>query len=96
MGMKLKLVSGLMLALLLVSMLHSVFDVSVVVASGTIYIRADGSIDPPTAPITTADNVTYTLTDNITSSGATILAQIFAAAHSRTRLEAMESEIHPT
>jgi parallel beta-helix repeat protein len=34
-------------------------------AEGTIYIRADGSIDPPTAPISTIDNVTYTLTDNI-------------------------------
>jgi parallel beta-helix repeat protein len=33
--------------------------------SGTIYVRADGSIDQPTAPIYTADNVTYTLTGNI-------------------------------
>ena len=33
---------------------------------GTIYIRADGSIDPPTASIYTADNITYTLTANIT------------------------------
>jgi parallel beta-helix repeat protein len=32
----------------------------------TIYIRADGSFDPPTAPISTVDNVTYTLTGNIT------------------------------
>ena len=36
-------------------------------ASGTVYIRADGSIDPPTAPISTLDNVTYILTGNITS-----------------------------
>jgi parallel beta-helix repeat protein len=35
--------------------------------TGTVYIRADGSIDPPDAPITTYDNITYTLTDNITS-----------------------------
>jgi parallel beta-helix repeat protein len=35
--------------------------------SGTIYIRANGSVDPPTAPISTIDNVTYTLTGNITS-----------------------------
>jgi parallel beta-helix repeat protein len=35
--------------------------------SQTIYIRADGSIDPPDAPISTVDNVTYTLTGNITS-----------------------------
>ena len=36
-------------------------------ASGTIYLRADGSIDPPDAPISTFDNVTYTLTGNVTS-----------------------------
>lgn len=30
-----------------------------------IYIRADGSIDPPDAPITTDDNITYTFTANI-------------------------------
>ncbi len=35
--------------------------------SGTVYIRADGSIDPPESPISTADNFTYTLTGNITS-----------------------------
>jgi parallel beta-helix repeat protein len=33
---------------------------------GSIYIRADGSIDPPDAPISTFDNVTYILTGNIT------------------------------
>jgi len=31
----------------------------------SIYIRADGSVDPPTAPISTVDDVTYTLIDNI-------------------------------
>jgi len=34
---------------------------------GTVYIQADGSIDPTTAPIHTADNITYTLTGNITA-----------------------------
>jgi parallel beta-helix repeat protein len=34
-------------------------------ATGTICIRADGSIDPSTAPISSVDNVTYTFTDNI-------------------------------
>ena len=33
--------------------------------SGLIYIHADGTIDPPTAPISTVDNITYTLTDDI-------------------------------
>ena len=54
-----------MLTLLLVSLLTLVFDVQVVKASGTIYIRANGSIDPPTANISTVDNITYFLTDNI-------------------------------
>ena len=35
-----------------------------------IYIQADGSIQPPTAPISSVDNVTYTLTDNITANVA--------------------------
>jgi len=39
--------------------------VPTVKASGTIYIRADGSIDPSTANVTSADNVTYTFTGNI-------------------------------
>jgi parallel beta-helix repeat protein len=33
--------------------------------TGAIYIKADGSIDPFTAPISTIDNVTYTLTGDI-------------------------------
>jgi parallel beta-helix repeat protein len=31
----------------------------------TIYIRADGSIDPPIAPIVSSDNITYTLIDDV-------------------------------
>jgi parallel beta-helix repeat protein len=38
---------------------------------GTIYIKADGSIDPTTAPVNTLDNVTYVLVDNI-SEGITV------------------------
>lgn len=33
--------------------------------SQTVYIRADGSIDPSAAPVSTADNVTYTFTGNM-------------------------------
>jgi parallel beta-helix repeat protein len=43
--------------------------------SGTITINADGSISPSTAPIYTADNVTYTLTGNITSAPDGILIE---------------------
>jgi parallel beta-helix repeat protein len=41
----------------------------------TIYIRADGSIDPPTAPISTLDKTTYKLTSNINSSGIGIVVE---------------------
>jgi parallel beta-helix repeat protein len=40
-----------------------------------IYIRADGSIDPPTAPISTSDNITYTLVGNITSDADGIVVE---------------------
>jgi parallel beta-helix repeat protein len=41
----------------------------------TVYIRADGSIDPPDAPISTVDCVTYTLTGNIYSGAYGIVVQ---------------------
>jgi len=63
--MKTKAVSGIMLTLLLISMLTLAFNIQAAIASGTIYIRADGSVDPPDAPISSIDNITYTLTDNI-------------------------------
>jgi parallel beta-helix repeat protein len=60
--------SGLFSIFLLIGVWILVFNVQPAKASGTTYIRADGSIDPPTAPVSTLDNVTYTLTGNITSS----------------------------
>jgi parallel beta-helix repeat protein len=60
-------VFGTLLTLVLVSMFSSVFNIQLIEAMGTINIRADGSIDPPAAPISTFDNVTYTLTGNITA-----------------------------
>ncbi|MEX0569212.1 MAG: NosD domain-containing protein, partial [Candidatus Njordarchaeota archaeon] len=33
---------------------------------GTVYIRADGRVDPPDAPLVSLDNTTYKLTSNIT------------------------------
>jgi parallel beta-helix repeat protein len=60
-----RLVSWAMVITLLVNVFALAFFVQPARATGTIYIRADGSIDPPTAPIATIDNVTYTFTDNI-------------------------------
>jgi len=60
-----KIVSGIMLSLLLIGMLILAFDIQPVKASGTIWIRSDGSVDPDSAPISTVDNVTYTFIDNI-------------------------------
>ena len=70
-----RIVTAIMLTLLLVSTLVSAFTILPVRAEGTIYIKADGSIDPPTAPISTADNVTYILTDNITSTSDGIVIE---------------------
>jgi parallel beta-helix repeat protein len=60
-------VSLAVLFLLLTNVFISSFFIMSVNASGTVYIRADGSIDPPTAPVSSFDNVTYKLTDNITT-----------------------------
>lgn len=61
-----KTVSGMMFTLLLIGMLTSTLNIQPVNAIGTIYIRPDGSIDPPTAPMV-RDGDLYTLTGNITS-----------------------------
>lgn len=50
---------------LLIGTLNLTSAVRRVAASGTIYVRADGSIDPLNAPISTHDNITYALTDDI-------------------------------
>jgi parallel beta-helix repeat protein len=56
-----------MVVVLLVSVLMLAFRVQPVEAVGpVIFIMSDGSIVPPTAPISTADKVTFTLTNNIT------------------------------
>jgi len=70
------IVSWIVFTLLLVGTLTFTFNVQPGKAwTGTVYIRADGSIDPPDAPIITYDNVTYTLTDNITSDGDGIIVE---------------------
>lgn len=53
-----------MLTLLVISMLTLAFNSYVVKASGTIYIRADGSVEG-TTDISTVDNVTYIFTNDI-------------------------------
>jgi parallel beta-helix repeat protein len=56
----------LILLLLSYSAAASILSLKAVEASGTVYIRANGAIDPPTAPIRRDGNI-YTLTSNITS-----------------------------
>jgi len=62
-----KTLSGIILPLLLISSLSLVFNVKPVATGNTIYIRSDGSVDPPTAPIQ-RDGDIYTFTDNINDS----------------------------
>ena len=61
---KSKLIVGIVLTLLLTGMLSFTVTIQQVNASGTIYIKADGSVDPPTANITSSDNITYYFTDS--------------------------------
>jgi parallel beta-helix repeat protein len=70
-----RIVSGIAVAFLLIGWSALAFDIQPVKASGTIYIRADGSIDPPGAPVSTVDNTTYTLTGNITSDADGIVVE---------------------
>ena len=73
-----KAVCGILLSILLfILMFLSAINIKPAKAewTGTVYIRADGSIDPPDAPIKTYDNIIYTLTDNITSSGDGIVIE---------------------
>jgi parallel beta-helix repeat protein len=71
-----RIVSKIVLVLLLTSMIILERKIQSVKGwTGTVYIRADGSIDPPDAPIVTYDNITYTLIDNITSSGDGIVVE---------------------
>jgi parallel beta-helix repeat protein len=66
--MNTKLVLATFFIAVLIGTIGLSFEVQRVEASGTIYIRADGSIDPLDAPLSTFDNVTYTLTGNINDS----------------------------
>jgi parallel beta-helix repeat protein len=59
---------GILVFILCSCLLLSALNVRSVNAVGAIYIRADGSIEPPEAPIQTRDNITYTLSDNISDS----------------------------
>jgi parallel beta-helix repeat protein len=63
-----KTVSAIMMSLLALGTLALVFNVLQAKASGTIRIRIDGSIDPPTAPILSFDNVTYVFTGSVSGS----------------------------
>jgi parallel beta-helix repeat protein len=64
-----RIASALIIALLFLSLFTLSFTIQTARAqSGTIYIMPDGSISPSTAPISTVDNITYTLTGNINGS----------------------------
>jgi parallel beta-helix repeat protein len=56
--------SAILLFLLLTASLVLTNNLKLVKASSIIYIKADGSIEPPTANITTFDNITYFFTGN--------------------------------
>lgn len=57
-----------MLMTLLLSLLIIAFCIEPVKASVKVYVRANGSIEPPAASLSTVDNVTYTLTASVSGS----------------------------
>jgi hypothetical protein len=57
--------SAIMLSLLQISMFTLAVSIKPVTASRTIYILADGGIDPLTAPISIVDSITYTFVGDI-------------------------------
>jgi parallel beta-helix repeat protein len=71
-----KIPSGIMLVLLMINTLTS-FKVQTAKAewTGTVYIWTDGSVHPSDAPVSTVDNITYTLTGNITSDANGIVVE---------------------
>lgn len=60
--MKGKAFWAIIMTLLFNGALTLAFNVQIVGAPETIYIRADGSVDPPTAPILNIGNVSYAFT----------------------------------
>ncbi|UCE96029.1 MAG: right-handed parallel beta-helix repeat-containing protein [Candidatus Bathyarchaeota archaeon] len=67
--MKLKAIAIMMSMLVITSILTWTYSIQPAKANPeTIYIRADGSVDPSTANITSTYNVTYTFTDDINDS----------------------------
>jgi len=73
-----RIIFGIMLMLLLMAMFSLlIYYIKPTKAgwTGTVYIRADGSIDPQDAPIITYDKVTYRLTNNIISSANGIVIE---------------------
>jgi len=63
-----KLVFTAILVIVLIVMFATAFRIRKVEAIEPIYIRADGNVDPSTTPIYSANNITYTFTDNINNS----------------------------
>ncbi|MEM3728576.1 MAG: NosD domain-containing protein [Candidatus Bathyarchaeia archaeon] len=62
-----KIVPAVTLTLILISTLSVMFNIKPVKSEWTepVYIRVDGSVDPPNAPIIALNSNTYVLTDNI-------------------------------
>jgi len=64
-----RVISGIILFILLMNTLAFRIEPIKTEWTGTVFIRADGSVYPPDAPVITYDETTYFLTGNITSDG---------------------------
>jgi parallel beta-helix repeat protein len=68
-----KTVSVMILAMVLISALTLASKIQPAKASGTIYIEADGTVSPSTAPISTVDYINYIFTDSISDSDGIVI-----------------------
>jgi len=67
-----KMFAYVLILILLIGIATVAFNTNKVRASGTIYIRSDGSVDPSTAPVLRNDSI-YTLTDDISDSSGVVI-----------------------
>ena len=58
-------VSAILITILFPSVLYLALEIAPAGAVDTIYIRADGSVDPPDGRILSDDNVTYVFASDI-------------------------------
>jgi len=88
-----RIIPKIIMVALLASMLASV-EIQPAKAELNIYIRADGTVDPSTAPILNIDNVTYVFTDDVLNGSLIVERDNIVVDGAGHTLQALESQVH--